>query len=360
MNRLQAVIAIFLTAMPNLVSAPAIATPFEVVATVETEPVPSGEDAADDPCIWVHPSDGAQSLVLGTDKAGGLAVYDLTGRMLQYLPEGKFNNVDIRYGFPLGKTSVDLVVTCDRQGESLVIYRVDERLRRLENISARRIPTGIAPYGCCMYRSAKSGKYYTFVTSKEGSLQQWELFETEGRIDARLVRRLEVGSQTEGCVADDETGMLYVAEEGVAIWKYWAEPDRDSNRTAVDSIGGAGHLVPDIEGLALYRGVGGTGYLVASSQGDSSFVIYRREGENEFVGSFRLIGGADIDAVSGTDGIEVTSANLGPEFPEGLFIAQDDHNDGANQNFKLVPWGAVARSIVPRLTLNVDYDPRKH
>jgi 3-phytase len=39
-------------------------------ARVETEPVPSSGDAADDPAIWVHPGDPARSLVLGTDKKG--------------------------------------------------------------------------------------------------------------------------------------------------------------------------------------------------------------------------------------------------------------------------------------------------
>jgi 3-phytase len=161
-------------------------------------------------------------------------------------------------------------------------------------------------------------------------------------------------------VADDESGTLYVAEEGVAIWKYGAEPDSGSARTAVDTVSATGRLVADIEGLALYKGKNGTGYLLASSQGSSCFAVYRRQGDNEFVGSFRLTEGPGIDAVTGTDGIEVTGANLGPEFPDGVFIAQDDQNDGANQNFKLVPWGALAKNAIPPLILCDDYDPRRY
>jgi 3-phytase len=52
------------------------------VAGVETEPVPNMGDAADDPAIWVHPVDPALSLVLGTDKKGGLNVFDLEGNRL--------------------------------------------------------------------------------------------------------------------------------------------------------------------------------------------------------------------------------------------------------------------------------------
>ena len=70
-----------------------------VMAAVETEPMRSGGDAADDPAIWLHPVDGAKSTIIGTDKKRGLVVYDLTGRELQYLPDGKLVNVDLRYDF---------------------------------------------------------------------------------------------------------------------------------------------------------------------------------------------------------------------------------------------------------------------
>ena len=40
----------------------------QVIATMETEPVASSDDTADDPCIWVHPTDPSLSLIIGTDK----------------------------------------------------------------------------------------------------------------------------------------------------------------------------------------------------------------------------------------------------------------------------------------------------
>lgn len=54
--------------------------------------------------------------------------------------------------------------------------------------------------------------------------------------------------------------------------------------------------------------------------------------------SFKIKDGA-ADGTSNTDGIDVTTANLGPSFPHGVFIAQDGSNTlpTANQNFKLVP-----------------------
>ena len=90
------------------------------------------------------------------------------------------------------------------------------------------------------------------------------------------MRRFAVGSQTEGCVADDERGDLYIGEEAKGIWRYSAEPNAGTKRARVDSTGPDGHLEAEVEGLALARGPARSGYLIASSQGDSSFAVYRR------------------------------------------------------------------------------------
>ncbi len=320
-------------------NAPALDTPvLQVAATVETDPVPHAGDAADDPAIWVNPADPAQSTIIGTDKQGGIVVYDLAGRQLQYLPDGHLNNVDLRAGFALGGQEVTLVTASNRTSNSIAIYRVNSTTRLLENEAARTVRT-LTAYGACMYHSAVTGTYYYFGNSPTGEVEQWELFATgSGQVDARLVRSFGVGTQTEGCVADDELGSFYIGEENVGIWKYGAEPGAGAARTLVDTTCAAGHLAKDVEGLTIAYGAGGTGYLIASSQGNSTFVMYQREGTNAYVRSFALGAGNGIDAVTGTDGIDVTTADLGPAFPYGVFVAQDDATTGGNQNFKLVPW----------------------
>ena len=316
--------------------------PLPVMAAVETAAVPNDGDAADDPAIWVHPTNPALSLIIGTDKKGGLAVYDLTGRELQYLPDGDMNNVDLRPGFPLGGQRVALVTASNRTDDSMAVYLVNPVTRRLEQVAARTIAIG-ASYGACMYRSPVSGKFYYFGNSERGLVEQWELFDNgTGKVDAVKVREFDVGSQTEGCVADDELGNLYIGEEAVGIWKYGAEPGAGTTRTKVDSTGSAGYLTKDVEGLTIFYGSTGSGYLIASSQGSDSFVVYRREGTNPYVATFQIVAGNGIDAVTQTDGIDVSSASLGPVFPQGIFVAQDGRNDGCNQNFKLVSWQAIA------------------
>lgn len=322
-----------------------------VVASVETEPVPSAGDAADDAAIWVDPSDPTRSVVIGTDKAsfadaGGLAVYGLDGEELQYLPGGKPNNVDVRVGFPLGGERVPLVVASDRAASQwgLATYRLDPVGRTLVRLAT--IPLPFEPYGLCLYRG-EGGATYAFVTRNdgEGYVEQWELFEkAESEIGGRMVRAFTVGSLSEGCVADDERGHLYVSEEDVAIWKYGAEPAAGTERAAVDVVRDSGPLTADVEGLALAKQPDGTGHLIAAIQGNGSYAVYRRDAGNDFVRSFTVREGA-TDGTSAIDGIDVTTAYLGPAFAAGLLVSHDGSNtDGAapaNQNLKLVPLDLV-------------------
>lgn len=318
------------------------ATPVQnVVAAVETDPLKTKGDSADDPTLWVHASDPSLSLVIGTDKKSGLAVYDLSGKEIQFVRDGQMNNVDHRDGFKLAGKNVSLVTASNRSNNTIAIYKIDAETRRLENVAAEQVKT-IDAYGSCMYKS-KAGKFYYIVTSKHGVVEQYELFDDRKGVNAKRVRQFKVGTQLEGCVADDELGYLYIGEEDVGIWKYPAEPDAELSKTRVDAVGPGGHLVADVEGLTIAYESDGKGYLIASSQGNSTFAVYKREGANDYIKSFRIIGGEKIDEVTETDGIHVTTANLGPLFPKGVFIAQDGLDDKGKQNFKLVPWQLIVQ-----------------
>jgi hypothetical protein len=76
--------------------------------------------------------------------------------------------------------------------------------------------------------------------------------------------------------------------------------------------------------------------------------------------NFRIVENSHlgIDRVSNTDGIVVSNAPLGPNFPKGVFVAQDGSNSGENQNFKLVPWENIAAATDPHLLIDTEWNPR--
>jgi 3-phytase len=317
----------------------------------ETAPVETDGDSADDPAIWVDRNDPSRSIIIGTQKQSGLYVYDLQGRVLQFLPDGRMNNVDVRDHFSLGNQTVSLVTASNRTTDGIAIYRVDPTSRRLVDVADGVQPTGfLDPYGLCMYRSARTNDTYVFINGDTGSMRQYRLTDGgNGRVRATPVRDIPFASQTEGCVADDETGVLYVAEEDVGLWRISAEPDGGTAPTAITTVAANDALKDDLEGIGLYDLGGGRGYLVLSSQGNNTYAVFRREGDNEYVGSFAVLADAarGIDGISETDGLEVLSANLGGSYAGGIFVAQDGRNIAPqeNQNFKLVPWSAIAEAL---------------
>jgi 3-phytase len=163
------------------------------------------------------------------------------------------------------------------------------------------------------------------------------------------VREFRVGSQAEGCAADDETGSLYVAEEDGGFFRYSAKPDGGAERREIDRVDGRNGLQADIEGLEIWAGADGKGFIVLSSQGADDYAVYRREGDNAYVGSFHVVADPDrgVDGVSETDGLDVVSAPLGPRFPEGLLVVQDGRNlsPRERQNFKFVSWRDIAAAL---------------
>jgi 3-phytase len=325
----------------------------QVQPTVETMPVPASGDAADDPAIWIHPSDPARSIIIGTQKQGGLGIYDLAGQEIQYFSYGNMNNVDLRYDFPLGTEKVAIVAASNRSDDSIALYKVNPKSRQLENVAARTIYVGLknTAYGLCMYRSNSSGKYYVFINDKKGFVEQWEIFDNgNGLVDAVIARSFKVNSQVEGCVADDILGHFYLGEERVGIWKFNAEPDNGNQKHLIDkTTSKGGNITPEVEGLTIYYASKTEGYLIASNQGNDTYTVYNRAGDNEYIGKFKIVANETLglDDVNDTDGIDVVNVPLGKAFPYGVFVAQDGENidPDENQNFKLVPWEQIADAL---------------
>ena len=300
---------------------------FSVTATVETDPVSHSGDAADDPAIWVHPTDPAKSVVIGTDKDGALEVYNLSGTRIQRIDGDYGNNVDLRG---------DIVVSADDEADVMHVYRIsprDSKLTLLEDV-----PTEVTPHGICMYKSPTSGKLYAYPNSTSGRLEQIELTISGDDVTASSVRLFDAGSAVEGCYADQTTGKLYLGEEDEGVWVYGAEPDAGDTRTQLDNTGKYGHLVADVEGITAAHG-----YLIVSSQGSNDFAVYNRT-SGTFLGYFTVATKSGDDC-NDTDGIDATAAYLGSKFPHGLFVCQDGDNYGGNQNFKFVPINKITAKL---------------
>ncbi|NJR58442.1 MAG: phytase [Cyanobacteria bacterium CRU_2_1] len=370
----------------------------DVAPTLETPGlnriIDTNEPDADDPAIYVHPTDSSKSLVITALKDGGLAVYDLNGQEVQRLtPDDiRYNNIDLIYGFKLGDKTVDLAIATDRRNDTIAIFQIDPTTRQLSDITSTALSDAAASifgiddgsqtaYGIAAYTHPVSGKSYVFVSQREGNqIAQLELIDNgDGTVNATTVRTLSApippdkeleDAQFEGMVVDKELGYLYAGQEQRGIWKFFADPDAATEGTLIEASRPEGDvLVSDVEGLTIYYGANGKGYLLVSSQGDSSYAVFDRQGSNDYLGSFVVDDG--VDGVEESDGADVISVPLGDQFPNGLLVVHDGSNEPAevveddgeiqnfSTNFKFVDWADVANSFDVPLDIDTSsYDPR--
>ena len=309
----------------------------------------------DDPAIWVNRTEPSSSLVFGTMKVpapdGALAVFGLDGKLRQLLKgPDRPNNVDVEYGLDLDATPTDIAVLTERLGRRLRVYGISR-----DGASVRDISSGTmailegargdegAPMGIGLYKRPKDGAIFAIVSPKAGPRQsylwQYRLEDDgTGRVKATFVRRFgdfSGSGEIEAIAVDDELGYVYYADEVAGIHKWLADPDAPGADRELTVFGTTGYK-QDREGLGIYTMPDGKGYIVSVDQlpGESVFHVYKREGEpgrphDHSAEVLSFTGGAD-----GTDGLDVTSAPLGPDFPDGLLVAMNS----SSRNFLLFRW----------------------
>ena len=306
-----------------------------VYASAETEPVgTANEDAADDPAIWRNAANPDGSLIVATDKKGGLYVYGLDGAVRSFHSQTSLNNVDL-VEIPGQGIIVFASDRSDLANGKIALFRLDPANARLDPMGSVAAGSGEA-YGICGY--LRAGDLIVYTAPKEGNISEWRVsFDAEPR--ATLLRSMTVPSQPEGCAIDPRDGTLYIGEEAGGIWRFPAGSTVGSIVAPVDNA----HLVADLEGLALVPEGENGGWLYASSQGDNAYMRYSLP-DMLPAGRFRIAAGK-FGSTEETDGIEAKRGDFGPNFPNGLFIAQDGQNVGAAQNFKLVRLDEIEASL---------------
>ncbi|MDT0614957.1 phytase [Streptomyces lancefieldiae] len=322
---------------------------------------------------------------------------------------GRFNNVDLVHGMKLTTGRADLAVTTDRGNDRLRVYRVDpaDPARPLTDVTdpaaapvfsadQAEINEERTAYGLATWTDKATGRSYALVSRRERTrIALLELTATaSGRVGYREVRTLDLPAsfrlpngadwspcaepgelpQVEGMVVDPADGTLYAGQEDVGVWRLRADltgtprlvdkvreygvpatydEATDECVAGADPGYGGTRLTADVEGLTLLEEEDGDGYLLASSQGDNTFVAYDREigDHNEYEGGFRVTAtSAGPDGSEECDGAAVLNQPLGSRYPHGLLVVQDGHDapgdgDRAATNFKFVDLGKVKDAL---------------
>ncbi len=282
MNR-KTLLATQISALSLLAAAQlSTAEPVSVHATLETRPhfddAPGIFTDVDDPAIWIHPGNPADSLIAGALKEGGMDVYTLDGKLLQHVPAqpappctsdeddcdnspGRLNNAEVVYNFALQGKPTDLVVASDRGLDSVAVFALrpnSEGQYLLSNVTApgatpifsanqQEINEGYTAYGLATYQH--QGKTMALVS--QNSTTRVALLElSEGKAgtvgythlaNLDFPHEFPAGDGTwapcagddvdrpqfEGMVADIDHNALYLAQENVGIWRIALDAPQD-------------------------------------------------------------------------------------------------------------------------------------
>lgn len=303
----------------------------ELSPTLITEKVPHDSD---DPAIWVNKKNPAKSIIFGTNKDetnGGVYAFDLNGKIIEdkSLTGLSYpNNVDVEYGFKINDSIfVDILVFTEREKHQIRMFEIPS-MKALDQggfkVFADETNDELKrPMGISLYKNQLDGSISVIVSRKMGPKQnylyQYALgTDSLGIATSKLVRKFGTFSgnkEIEAIAVDDQAGLVYYADEGVGIRKYNADPKKGSDQI---SVFGGEYFKDDIEGIAIAT-FNQDRYLIVSDQQDNSFNIFDQK-EDRFIKKLNL-------GTKETDGCEVTTAFLGRNFPNGLFVAMNDERD---------------------------------
>lgn len=304
------------------------------------------EHDTDDPAIWIHPTDVSKSLIIGTDKNedGALYVFNLEGKIVNKVDNlQRPNNVDIQYGLPFGKDTIDIAVTTERLTHKLRIFKLPE-MTPIDNGGIEVFVGETAKefrdlMGIALYKNPENGKIYAIVGRKngpaEGYLWQYELSAKNGKtVEGQLIRKFGKYSQKneiEAICVDNKMGVVYYSDEGVGIRKYYANPEKGNTEIL---LFGKKEFKEDNEGISMYPTSDSTGYILVSDQQANHFRIYKREGNNEFIKTLPF-------ATQSSDGSDCNPAAFNDNFPKGIFVAMSE-----GKVFHIYDWAIIEKRIL--------------
>lgn len=322
---------------------------------------------ADDPAIWIHPTDPSKSLIFGVDKIEGTWVWTLDGKELTHFENwGKPGNIDVRYGFDLGGKKVDIVALNLRKvkyrgGSKLACYAInpdytsgDDLLTILCDGRSEGNDLQKNAYGFTLYQDQTDGNMYMFEAPNDAPFTIRQYLIESNRdgtgVEVTPVRDLDYnGLVVEGMVADDELGFFYVSEEtdeAKGVYKYLASPDASPEAVSIMAPPSDGYR-RDREGLALYDAGDGKGYLFVvdqASMAEDTYSVLRLYDRvtNQLVKTIVHLD-EDGEPMWDDDGVDATSAPL-PGYPHGIVIG----HDGDNSKYVIYDWADFAGSDLLR------------
>jgi 3-phytase len=307
------------------------------VPMVRSELVVRPDNALDPDDMCFLPSRDGDGWIIASDKKADLVfLLDSSGFELDRVSIPKPGNIDARPSVRLFGKEMPLIVVNQRDpNPQLRAFTIEERDGAPK---LKLIPSDMSTgqnYGCCI-SLGKEGQLFVFTTTEGGEIQQYEIIAKDQML---ICTRLRAWSSPicEGAVSDDQSGFVYLTEETVGIRKVAIDHNQPVRSDFILRVGQHG-VMGDLEGITILPTGSETGYIIASDQGRSQFIVLDRKVPHRYIGSFQ------VEGANHTDGVDIANYPFGNRFERGLFACHTD-SDAEIRSMVLVKLSEILTAI---------------
>lgn len=318
--------------------------PKTVLASAESAPEPEREVRAGSVSLWVGGSnrlpDGLtrSGFVAATNRSGGIAVYDLEGRLRHAVDGHRLIELDTA-ALPLAEAYAALIGGVYRSGRQtrLSLHRADHGQDQVRHWGEVAVDLG-EPLGFCM-RQVET-KVQAVVFDRRGQVRIIEISEgPDGAVQSAERGRFRIDNPGPGCAIDTMLRQVWFSGRRGGFVR--ASLTQDPAPVTVEVS--APHRLPRSVGVS-YLNSGRDRFLTAVDEDRTAFSVWRLERSGVvWVGRFAVREDPDGRPARSIGGIESYGSAIAG-FEDGVVIVQDE-GDAGGANLKFVRWSDVRTAI---------------
>jgi 3-phytase len=172
-----------------------------------------------------------QDYWLLTSKTLGVLLTDKQGNQLSNV-KGNIELLDWRGNIQIGEQSFGLIAALDSNLGQVLIIKLDWQTQQLSELTRfKKQPAQIE--SLCWYQMPQ-GHLSLFTTDALGQVTQRMVVDASQHVLSDVVVQSFIGApQTQSCAVDDHSQSLYIAEENIGVWRYFADHESELARELV-------------------------------------------------------------------------------------------------------------------------------
>lgn len=332
------------TAALLLSACAALPAPRTVLASAETGAASGAVVQPGSVSLWAGGSNRLpegltrSGFVAATNRSGGIAVYDLEGRLRHAADGPRLIELDTA-ALPLADAYAALIGGVYRSGRQtrLSFQRADHGQDKVRHWGEVAVDLA-EPLGFCM-RQIET-KVQAVVFDRRGEVRIIEISEgPDGAVQSAERGRFRIDNPGPGCAIDTTLRQVWFSGRRGGFVRASLSQDPSPVRVEVS----APHRLPRSVGVS-YLNSGRDRFLTAVDEDRTAFSVWRLERSGVvWVGRFAVREETDGRPARSIGGIESYGSAIA-DFEDGVVIVQDQANSGG-PNLKFVRWADVRTAI---------------